>query len=387
MNIPDVLPTHAFQNAPGELPERAPALREHLPNFDNIPRPRLFYCGNITFNRGLEESITALTHLPTGSLIIMGQDRADFVSELHRLAVEVGVAERVFFFPPVPHEHVVPTAAMADIGLVLIKPACLSYAYALPNKMFECMHANLPVVAADLPELRRVVNTHGNGVLCDQESPSSIAAAASSIIESPERARLMRARAKEAAKSYRWDHERDILLGVYRDLGVLPVQDAFSAECRKPSGRTRAAFLRARNQYNAHLDGAGPYDPQDSETLRLSSNRALQTKIRECLPPLAAVAIVSKGDPDLLVGLEGAGHFPQDENGAYSGYHPADSREALQALTRSIDRGYAYLAFPATSLWWLDHYSDFRRHLEKQHEVVASPSGRNDSWLIYKLVT
>ena len=379
MNIPDIEPpTAANQQDPAH---GSPVML----NFDHIPRPRLFYCGNVTFNRGLEESVRALEFLPTCSLIIMGPDRANFFNELHDVAASVGVQDRVHFYPPVPHEQVVRTAAMADIGLVLIKPACLSYAYSLPNKMFECMHANLPVVAADLPELRRVVNQHGVGMLCDQEDPRSIASAVKAIIESPQTADEMRARAGDAALLYTWENERDILLGIYRQLGVLDALHEAVEPSRRLPAVSAASFVVDREAYCAH-NGRRPIDSIAVDSLRQPSMTFLHAQIAAHLPPMARVAIVSRGDDQLLLGMEGAGHFPQTDTGIYSGYHPADSHEALVELTKVFERGYEYVAFPGTSLWWLDHYEGLRSHLMDYHELVVRRSGRNDSCMIFRLL-
>jgi hypothetical protein len=86
----------------------------------------------------------------------------------------------------------------------------------------------------------------------------------------------------------------------------------------------------------------------------------------------AIVAVVSKGDDELLRLLgRGARHFPETHEGVYAGYHPADSDEAIVQLEAMRARGTEYLLFPRTSLWWLDHYADFRRYLEQRYRVVV----------------
>src|SRR5262249_54766360 len=95
--------------------------------------------------------------------------------------------------------------------------------------------------------------------------------------------------------------------------------------------------------------------------------------VRTTLPPGATVLVVSKGD-DELVRLEGrAGwHFPQDEQGVYAGYNPADSAAAVRHLEELRGRGAQYLLIPQTALWWLDHYAGFRQHLEDRYRRLRS---------------
>jgi glycosyltransferase involved in cell wall biosynthesis len=89
------------------------------------------------------------------------------------------------------------------------------------------------------------------------------------------------------------------------------------------------------------------------------------------LPHGATVAVVSKGDNALLE-LEGCKgwHFPQREDGVYAGYYPVDSAAAIAHLEALRGKGAQFLLFPSSALWWLDHYGDFRRHLENHYPVV-----------------
>src|SRR4051794_15220441 len=82
--------------------------------------------------------------------------------------------------------------------------------------------------------------------------------------------------------------------------------------------------------------------------------------VRRAVPRDAIVAVVSRGDGDLLE-IEGseAWHFPQRGDGVYLGYYPSDSSAAIRHLEALRERGAEFLAIPASSLWWLEHYEDF----------------------------
>lgn len=90
------------------------------------------------------------------------------------------------------------------------------------------------------------------------------------------------------------------------------------------------------------------------------------------LPPDDTALVVSKGDKALLQRCgENAQHFPQGEDGAYAGYHPADSEEAIAHLEALRQQGAAYLLFPSTAFWWLEYYRAFKEHLERHYQVVC----------------
>jgi hypothetical protein len=94
--------------------------------------------------------------------------------------------------------------------------------------------------------------------------------------------------------------------------------------------------------------------------------------ICEHVPPGATVAVVSRGDEQLLA-LEGrrGWHFPRAATGAYAGHHPADSTAAVTHLEELRTGGARYLAVPASARWWLDHYEGLARHLREHGETLA----------------
>jgi hypothetical protein len=93
--------------------------------------------------------------------------------------------------------------------------------------------------------------------------------------------------------------------------------------------------------------------------------------VRAVLPPNATVLVVSSGD-DALVELDGrrGWHFPQAEEGLYAGDDPVDSNEAIAHLEALRAQGADYLLFPATAIWWLDHYTEFHRYLRATSRSV-----------------
>jgi glycosyltransferase involved in cell wall biosynthesis len=105
--------------------------------------------------------------------------------------------------------------------------------------------------------------------------------------------------------------------------------------------------------------------------------------VRGAVPADATVAVVSKGDAELLA-IDGraAWHFPQRTDGTYAGYHPVDSAGAISHLEELRAKGVDHIAFPAPSLWWLDHYGELREHLESRYREVCQDS---EAGVVYAL--
>ena len=98
----------------------------------------------------------------------------------------------------------------------------------------------------------------------------------------------------------------------------------------------------------------------------------MQALLREQVPRGAVVAVISRGDEQLVTmpGRRGW-HFPQADSGVYAGHHPADSEAAIAHLERLRARGARYLVIPRTSFWWLDHYREFADHLQHASTCLA----------------
>ena len=100
--------------------------------------------------------------------------------------------------------------------------------------------------------------------------------------------------------------------------------------------------------------------------------RHIREVVAATVPPGATVAVVSKGDDELLrLGeVEGA-HFPRDERGEWAGYHPENGVAAVAELNGVRTLGAEFLLLPRSSFWWLEHYPELTRHLEVRCRTVA----------------
>jgi GT2 family glycosyltransferase len=111
--------------------------------------------------------------------------------------------------------------------------------------------------------------------------------------------------------------------------------------------------------------------------------RQLRQLVNDTLPSEVTVLVVSKGDDELLnLGGRPAWNFPQDREGNYPGFPPADSGSAVIQLEALRAKGAQYLIFPATAIWWLDHYCGFKKHLDRNYRLVVR---HEDVCVIYSL--
>jgi glycosyltransferase involved in cell wall biosynthesis len=107
-------------------------------------------------------------------------------------------------------------------------------------------------------------------------------------------------------------------------------------------------------------------------------------RVRRALPPGATVAVVSKGDAELLrIAGRRACHFPQRSDGVYAGYYPPDGASAIEHVEAVREHGAEFLAFPTPALWWLEHYPELTEHLDSRYRLLIDDA---ETCVIYALV-
>jgi GT2 family glycosyltransferase len=150
-----------------------------------------------------------------------------------------------------------------------------------------------------------------------------------------------------------------------------------------PNGEHMELFERNRERFE--LKWGEPWRPHRRR--ERPEYTALCDRIRaavvEATPPGATVAVVSRGDDDLLLLDDREGrHFPCSAGGSYAGVYPADSGEAISQVEEARADGARFLVLPATALWWLEHYEGLQAHLAASCEIALS---REDVCVVFDM--
>lgn len=131
--------------------------------------------GGISVGRNIETLVQAmaLVRNPAVHLVVLGD--GPLVPHLKEIVAQMGLAARVYFHPAVAQKDLLRYTAAADAGVIPYQATCLNNYYCTPNKLFEFVAAGLPVVANDLPEIRRVISEHQIGILGPMASSQEVA--------------------------------------------------------------------------------------------------------------------------------------------------------------------------------------------------------------------
>ena len=148
-----------------------------------------------------------------------GANGLDEVDRMHRLTVELGVADRVRWCDPQPH-HILSTYYRAsDVCLVPSR----SESFGLVA--LEAAACGIPVIAANVGGLQTLVDHGETGALLNERDPQLWAATIDRILDSPTLAASMGQRAAARSLRYAWSYTGARLRRLYSDLNVRQLVD------------------------------------------------------------------------------------------------------------------------------------------------------------------
>ena len=168
----------------------------------------------INVNRGAEEAVEAMQYVDNALLLIIGG--GDVIELLKHLTVELNLNNKVLFIGKIPFQELRQYTQHADIGLTLDKGTNLNYKYSLPNKLFDYIHAGVPVLSSDLPEIKKIITRYDIGDYIDQHDPEHIAKKICTMLREEVILQVWKKNTKIAAENLNWEKEERQLIDVYK---------------------------------------------------------------------------------------------------------------------------------------------------------------------------
>ena len=179
------------------------------------------YVGTLAPNRGLETTIEALASLEGDvRFLVVGGPETE-ARRLEELARAHGVGERVRFLGRVPRAEVARHTALFDVAVVLPPPRSRNYLTTLPNKAYDYMAAGVPILASDLPSLRRTLVEEARCAIAVSPDPASVRTALDRLRGSPDRRKELGRNGRDAfLHRYCWDLQEEKFLRLLREVGL-----------------------------------------------------------------------------------------------------------------------------------------------------------------------
>ncbi len=170
----------------------------------------------INIDRGAEEAVQAMKSVENTVLMIVGD--GDVVFQLKTYVIDNQLVDKVLFFDKRPYNEMMNFTYYADLGLTLDKPTNINYRYSLPNKVFDYIQAETPIIGTNLIEISKILSEYGVGEIIEEFTPENLALLINSIFSSESKLVNLKANCSKARKVLNWESEIEILKEIYSSI-------------------------------------------------------------------------------------------------------------------------------------------------------------------------
>lgn len=169
----------------------------------------------INIDRGAEEAIEAMQFIEGAVLVIIGD--GNIINDLKFKVRKLDLGLKVQFIPRQTPEVLFDFTTKADVGLTLDKDSNINYRYSLPNKLFDYIHAGVPVLATPLVEVKRIIEKYDIGCFIDNHQPEHIADKMKRMLNDETATNRWKENLKVAAAELTWEDEKKVLIELYKE--------------------------------------------------------------------------------------------------------------------------------------------------------------------------
>lgn len=170
----------------------------------------LIYQGAVNVGRGIELMIDVVAQMENTVLCIIGN--GDVFNEIQQKIERNNLLDKVLLYGAVRPKELKFITPLFDVGLSFEENLGMSYTYALPNKVFDYIQAEIPCLVSDLPEMVRLVDDYKIGEVIQSRSINSIVEKINKLIENKEN---YTTKLQEAKSILNWENESKVLKQVY----------------------------------------------------------------------------------------------------------------------------------------------------------------------------
>ena len=164
--------------------------------------------GNAKKGAAIQEALDAMEELPAHvHLVFVGRYFEPIIKSIRSRHLE----NRVHVVPPVKPFEVVPFIRSGDASIILYYPRSADYVNSLPNRFFQPLAAELPLLYPELPEIRRIAEKYDIGIPIDPQNPRSIGNAVMKLLNDPNLVARYEKNLRVARDELSWEKEETIL--------------------------------------------------------------------------------------------------------------------------------------------------------------------------------
>jgi glycosyltransferase involved in cell wall biosynthesis len=205
---------HVIRNIPPTLESEKIKSRKELELPEN-KRILILQGTGINVQRGAEEACLAMQYLENMVLLVIGS--GDVIPDFKKIVIEHNLQDKIIFKNKMPFAELRQYTLNSDLGLAIDKNTNLNYQFSLPNKLFDYIHSNIPILSSRLVELQQIIDQYDIGYYIENHDPKHIADTIKRIFADEERYVAVKKNTEKAKKELCWENEEKILLEVIKN--------------------------------------------------------------------------------------------------------------------------------------------------------------------------
>ena len=169
----------------------------------------------INQGRGGIELLAAMKHLPASYLLVFigSGNQWDLIKQKRTVWQ---LENRVVMMEKMPPSQLRQYTSLAHIGFSLDSFEDLNCLYNLPNKIFDYIHAGIPLIATGIPEVKQVIEQYECGICISSSDPLLIAKTIETMINNKPLYQTFKVNCARAAKELCWEKESVKLIAIYQ---------------------------------------------------------------------------------------------------------------------------------------------------------------------------
>ncbi len=162
----------------------------------------ILYQGGLQAGRGIPILLSLAEKIENIAFVFIGN--GPMISTIEKSAVG---KSNIFQIASVPSTELLHYTVSADIGATLIENYGTSYYFSLPNKLFEYIHAGIPVLGSNFPEITSIINEYRVGLTADPENSEEVCTALRSLLFDETKIQEYRTNCIKASTVLSWNRE------------------------------------------------------------------------------------------------------------------------------------------------------------------------------------
>lgn len=164
----------------------------------------------INKDRGAEEACLMMEYLEDVVLLIIGS--GDVIPDLKKIIREKKLEDKIILKKKMSFNELRQYTLNADLGLAVDKNTNSNYFLALPNKLFDFIHAGIPVLSSRLKEISLVIDQYNIGYYIENHKPKHMADVIQNIFADTKTYQIKKQNTHLAKSVLCWETEEKTLL-------------------------------------------------------------------------------------------------------------------------------------------------------------------------------